>query len=246
MLEKSLPNENGVLAALTPAVYARLTPNLKRVRLEAGDTLFDIGSTSDHAWFITKGIASLFTTTKVGDIVEAASVGREGVVGLSGIIKRTGMACWAQVQISGEALQIGVKTLQSMLDQEIALYKPLFEYTHALSEQIALTITCNRFHNTEQRLARWLLIALDRLSSNTITLTHDDMGQMLGISRSRISSAACALQKRGLIYYLHGQISILNRGGLEDAVCECYEAISRTIGHFLPPGTGAVSDRINR
>jgi CRP-like cAMP-binding protein len=242
MLEKSLPNENGVLAALTPAVYARLAPNLKRVRLEGGSTLFDIGSTSDHAWFITKGIASLFTTTEAGDIVEAASIGREGVVGLSGITKRTGMAFWAQVQISGEALQIGVKTLQSMLEQEIALYKLLFEYTHALSEQIALTITCNRFHNTEQRLARWLLMALDRVSSNTITLTHDIMGQMLGISRSRISSAAGALQKRGLIYYLHGQICILNREGLEDAACECYEAISRTIGHFLPPEAESVSD----
>jgi CRP-like cAMP-binding protein len=92
MLVKSLPNENGVLAALTPAVYARLTPNLKRVRLEAGSTLFDIGSTSDHAWFITEGIASVFTTTKAGDIIEAASVGREGVVGLSGIAKRNGIA----------------------------------------------------------------------------------------------------------------------------------------------------------
>jgi CRP-like cAMP-binding protein len=242
MLEKSLPIENGVLTALTPAVYARLTPNLKRVRLEAGSTLFDIGSTSDHAWFLTKGVASLFTTTEAGDIVEAAAVGREGVVGLSGITRRTGMAFWAQVQISGEALQIGVKTLQSMLEQESALYKVLFEYTHALSEQIALTITCNRFHNTEQRLARWLLMALDRVSSNTITLTHDDMGQMLGISRSRVSSAACALQKRGLIYYLHGQISILNRRGMEDAACECYEAISRTIGHFLSSGAGLAPD----
>ena len=88
MLEKSLPNENGVLAALTPAVYARLTPNLKRVRLEAGSTLYDIGSTSDHAWFITSGIVSLLTTTEASEIIEAAAVGREGVVGLSGIKKR--------------------------------------------------------------------------------------------------------------------------------------------------------------
>ena len=245
MLLKSLPNENGVLAALTPAVYACLTPNLKRVRLEAGSTLYDIGSTSDHAWFITSGIVSLLTTIEAGDIIEAAAVGREGVVGLSGIARRTGMACWAQVQISGEALRIGVKTLQNMLDQESAVYKLFFEYTHALSEQIALTVACNRFHNTDQRLARWLLMALDRVLSDTITLTHDDMGQILGVSRSRVSLAAGALQKRGLIYYLHGQISILNRGGLEDAACECYEAISGTIGHFLPPEARPVSDRIN-
>jgi CRP-like cAMP-binding protein len=242
MSVKSLLNENGVLAALTPTVYARLTPNLKRVRLEAGSALYDIGSTSEHAWFITSGIVSLLTTTEAGDITEAAAVGREGMVGLSGITKSNGMAFCAQVQISGEALQIGLKTLQSMLEQESALYKLLFEYTHALSEQIALTFVCNRFHNTEQRLARWLLMALDRVSSNAITLTHDDMGQMLGISRSRVTSAAGALQKRGLIYYLHGQISILNRGGLEDAACECYEAISRTIGHLLPSGVESASD----
>ncbi len=233
MSEKSLPNENGVLAALPPAVYAGLTPNLNRVRLDAGTILYDIGSTSDHAWFITSGIVSLLTTTEAGDIIEAAAVGREGVVGLSGITKRNGMALWAQVQISGEALQIGVKTLQSMLEQEIALYKLLFEYTHALSEQIALTITCNRFHNTEQRLARWLLMALDRVPSGTVILTHDDMGQMLGVSRSCVSLAAGVLQRRGLIHYLRGHISILNRGGLEDAACECYQAISRTIGWFL-------------
>jgi CRP-like cAMP-binding protein len=81
-----------MLAALTPTVYARLTPNLKRVRLEAGSALFDIGSTSDHAWFITSGIVSLLTTTKDGDVIEAATIGREGVVGLSGIEKRNGMA----------------------------------------------------------------------------------------------------------------------------------------------------------
>jgi len=108
--------------------------------LEAGSALFDIGSTSDHAWFITEGIASLFTTTKAGDIIEAASVGREGVVGLSGIAKRNGMALWAQVQISGEALQIGAKALQDMLKQESALYELLFEYTHALSEQRELKL----------------------------------------------------------------------------------------------------------
>ena len=234
MSVKPLPNENGVLAALTPAVYARLTPNLKRVRLEAGDTLYDIDSISDYAWFITSGIVSLLTPTEAGDIIEAATIGREGVVGLSGITKRNGMAFWAQVQISGEALQISARTLQSMLEQESAFYKLLFEYAHTLSEQIALTVVCNWFHTAEQRLARWLLMAQDRVCSDTMVLTHDNMGQMLGISRSTVSLAAGALQKRGLIYYLRGHISILNRRGLEDAACECYQTISRTISCFLP------------
>jgi CRP-like cAMP-binding protein len=239
---KSLPNENGVLAALPPAVYELIMPSLKRVRLEAGSALYDIGSTSDHSWFITSGIVSLLTTTENGDIIEAAAVGREGVVGLSGITKRNEMAFRAQAQISGDALRIDAKTLQSMLVQESAFYKLLFEYTHTLSEQIALTVACNWFHTAEQRLARWLLMARDRVSSDAMVLTHDNMGQMLGVSRSRVSLAAGTLQKRGLIHYLRGHVSILNRGGLEDAACECYQAISQTIGCFLPREDGSDSD----
>jgi CRP-like cAMP-binding protein len=239
---KPIANANGVLDALTPIVYARLTPNLKKVRLEAGSTLYDFGSTSDHAWFISSGIVSLHTTTEAGDIIEAAAIGREGIVGLSGIARRKGVAFWAQVQISGEALQISAKTLQDMLAQERAFYELPFKYTHALSEQIALTFVCNRFHATEQQLARWLLMAQDRICSNSMVLTHDNIGQMLGISRSCVSLAAGVLQRRGLIYYVRGHINILNRRGLEDVVCKCYEAISRTIGCYVPPEAVSGSD----
>src|SRR5262245_8330902 len=152
------------------------------------------------------------------------------------------MPFWAKAQISGETLQIGVKTLESMLEQESAFYKLLFEYTHALSEQIALTITCNRFHNTEQRLARWLLMAQDRVCSDSMVLTHDNIGQLLGISRSCVSLAAGALQRIGLIHYVRGHVSILNRRELEDVVCKCYEAISRTIGCYVPPEAVSGSD----
>jgi CRP-like cAMP-binding protein len=242
MLVSPIPNENGVLAALPPVVYDRLRPSLKSVRLEAGTTIYDIGSTSDYTWFITSGIVSLFTTTDAGEIIEVAAIGREGVVGLSGITKRNGMSFCAQVQLSGEALQISTKELQNMLGQEKVFYELLFEYTHTLSEQIALTVTCNWFHSIEQRLARWLLAAHDRGSSDSMVLTHDDMGQMLGVSRSSVSLAAGALQKRGLIHYLRGRIRILNREGLESAVCECYQAISQAIGYFHPPRAGYAPD----
>ena len=152
------------------------------------------------------------------------------------------MAFSAQVQISGEALQIDAKTLQSMLEQESAFYKLLFEYTHTLSEQIALTFVCNRFHATEQRLARWLLMAQDRVCSDSVVLTHDNIGQLLGISRSCVSLAAGELQRRGLIHYVRGHVSILNRRGLEDLVCKCYEVISRTIGCYHPPEAVSGSD----
>jgi CRP-like cAMP-binding protein len=106
---------------------------------------------------------------------------------------------------------------------------------HTLSGQIAVTGACNRFHKAEQRLARWLLTARDRVSSDSMALTHVEMGQMLGVSRRRVSLAVGALQKKGLIHYLRGHVSILNREGLEDAACGCHRAIRRGIGWILPP-----------
>lgn len=113
---------------------------------------------------------------------------------------------------------------------------------HTLSEQIALTVVCNQFHKTEQRLARWLLTARDRIASDSMALTHDIMGEALGVSRSRVRLAAGSLQKKGLIHYLRGHINILNRGGLEDATCECYQMIRLAIGSFLTPEARSVSD----
>jgi CRP-like cAMP-binding protein len=212
-----------------------LRPSLKRVRLEAGSTLYDISSTSDHTWFITSGIVSLLTTPEAGGIIEAAAIGREGMVGFSGTTKRNGIKLWAYVRISGEALQIDAKTLQNMIEQESAFGGLLFDNTYTLRAQIAVTATCNRFHKAEQRLARWLLTARDRVSSDSMALTHGEMGQMLGVSRSRVSLVVGALQKKGLINYLRGHVSILNREGLEDAACGCHRAIKRAIGWILPP-----------
>jgi CRP-like cAMP-binding protein len=235
MLVNSLPNENRVLVALPPSVRDRLRPSLKRVRLEAGSTLYDISSTSDHTWFITSGIVSLFAAAESGAVIEIATIGREGVAGLSLITKINGIKLWARVQISGEALQIDARTLQNIIRQESAFYILLFKHMHTLSEQIAVTGACNRFHKAEQHLAPWLLTARDRVSSDSMVLTHGDMGQMLGVSRSRVSLAARSLQKKGLIHYLHNYVSILNREGLEDAACGCHRVVSRVIGWILPP-----------
>ena len=196
MLVNSLPNENGVLVALPPSVRDRLRPSLKRVRLEAGSTLYDISSTSDHTWFITSGIVSLFAAAESGDVIEIETIGREGVAGLSLITKINGIKLWARVQISGEALQIDARTLQNIIRQEGAFHILLFKYMHTLSGQIAVTGACNRFHKAEQRLAQWLLTARDRVSSDSMALTHGDMRQMLGVSRSRVSLAVRSLQKK--------------------------------------------------
>lgn len=235
MLVNSLPNENGLLVALPPAVRDRLRPSLKRVRLEAGSTLYDINSTLDHTWFITSGIVSLLTAPEAGGVIEVTAVGREGMVGFSGITKRNGTKLRAYVRISGEALQIDAKTIQNTIERESAFLGLLFDYTYTLTAQFTVTAACNRFHKTEQRLARWLLTARDRVSSDSMALTQGDMGQMLGVSSSRIGLAVRELRKKGLILYLRGHVSILNREGLEDAACGCHRAIRRAIGWILPP-----------
>ena len=226
--------ENALLAALPSIVRERLTPSLKEVQLVAGRTLYDLGSAVDYVWFITSGIVSLLILSEDGKSIEVAAVGPEGVIGLSGITKENGVAIQAKIQISGRALRIDIQTFRTVLQQECALSELLFEYTHTLSAQIAQAVICNRFHSTEQRLVRWLLMADDRASFNPSVLTHSNLAQLLGVSRSRISMIVGSLQKQGLIGCLRGRINTLNRTELEAYVCECYSSITQAIGWYLP------------
>jgi CRP-like cAMP-binding protein len=237
-------DENGLLAVLPPAVYQRLAPALKRVRLDAGDILYDAGDAVDHTWFVTSGIISLLSVTEDGDTIEATMVGREGVIGFPGITRRNGTAFRAQVQVAGEALRIKAKDLLAAINQESEFYELLLGYTHALNEQIARAIACNQFHTREQSLARWLLLVCDRTLCDSFTLTHETVAQILGVSRSGVSSAAGALQTKGLIRYARGRITILNREGLEASACECYHIVTQTISSYLPSGHPSETDRV--
>jgi CRP-like cAMP-binding protein len=206
-----------------------LAPSLKRVRLEAGSILYDVGASVDRAWFPTGGIVSLLSVTENGDTVEAAMIGHDGLIGFPGIVRRNGAAFRACVQVAGEALLCDAKALRAAIKQGNGLYDLLLDYAYCMSEQIAQCVVCTRFHPREQRLARWLLLAHDRTRSDAFTLTHDAFSQIFGLSRSGVSLAARALQKKGLIDYSRGHIAILNSEGLEDVCCECYRILSRAM-----------------
>jgi CRP-like cAMP-binding protein len=227
------PNE--LLTALPPVIYERLGPHLQRVRLEAGGVLFDVGATIDYTWFITSGIVSLLGVTEDGASIEVAMAGCHRVIGFPGIVRKNETAFRAQVQVAGEALRVSARDLQAAIKQESQIYLPLLDHTHTLSEQIAQATVCNHFHTTDQRLARWLLLARDRTRYGSFNLTHESMAQILGVSRSRVSLAAGALQMKGLIRYARGRITLLNPEGLEVSSCECYRVLSRTINPLLPP-----------
>jgi len=236
------PNE--LLTALPPVIYERLGPHLQRVRLEAGDVLFDVGATIDYTWFITSGIVSLLGVAEDGASIAVAMAGCHSVIGFPGIVRKNETAFRAQVQVAGEALRVSARDLQAAIKQESQIYLPLLDYTHTLSEQIALAAVCNRFHTTDQRLARWLLLARDRTRNGAFNLTHEAMAQILGASRSGVSLAAGLLQMNGLIRYARGRITLINPKGLELFSYECYRIISRMISSLLPPDNRSAIDRV--
>ncbi|MFN0086926.1 MAG: Crp/Fnr family transcriptional regulator [Blastocatellia bacterium] len=237
-------DENGLLAVLPPAVYQRLIPALKRVRLDAGDILYDAGDAVDHAWFVTGGIVSLLSVTEDGDTIEATMIGREGVIGFPGIRRSNGTAFRARVQVAGEALRVKATSMRTAAGQGSEFYELLLHYTHSLNELIAQGAVCNRFHTREQSLARWLLLARDRTLCDSFLLTHETVAQILGVSRSGVSSAAGVLQMKGVIRYARGRITVLNRKGLEASVCECCKIVTQTINSYLPSSHPSEIDRV--
>jgi CRP-like cAMP-binding protein len=201
-----------------------------------GSILFDVGATIDYTWrFITNGIVSLLGVTEDGASVEVAMAGRDSVIGFPGIVRKNRTAFRAQAPIAGEALRVSASALQAAIKQESEIYVPLLDHTHTLSEQSAQTTVCSQFHTTDQRLARWLLLARDRTRNGAFNPTHEAMAQILGVSRSGVSLAAGALQMKRLIRYARVRITLLNPEGLEISSCECYRILSRTIPPSLSP-----------
>jgi CRP-like cAMP-binding protein len=200
-----------------------------------GSILFDVGATIDYTWFITSGIVSLLGVTEDGASVEVAMAGRDSVIGFPGIVRKNGTAFRAQVPITGAALRVSASVLQAAIKQESEKYVPLLDHTHTLSEQIAQSPVCSKFHTTDQRLARWLLLVGDITRNGAFNITHEAMAQILGVSRSSVSLAAGALRMEGMIRYARGRITLLNPEGLEVSSCECYRILSRTITPSLSP-----------
>jgi CRP-like cAMP-binding protein len=163
-----------------------------------------------------------------GKGAEVGMVGNEGVVGGSASLGIEVSHLRAVVQGGGAAARISPRRLQQELKGHGSWYRELFRFTHVLMGQVAQTAACNRFHNVEQRLARWLLTTRDRVRSNHIHLTHQFLSLMLGVRRTGVTTAAASLQKRGLITYSRGNIQLLDVKGLEAAACPCYRVVSET------------------
>ena len=217
------PVENRVLASLPPKLYQRLLVGLEAVTLTFGEVLYEPGEPIRHVYFPSNSLVSLLTLVEDRLALEVGMVGHEGMVGISLALGISISSVRALVQGSGTALRMTSPRFRREFRHSLVFRQELFRYTHLLMAQISQTAGCNRFHGVEERLARWLLMTRDRLGSNQFRLTQDFLAQMLGVRRVGVTNAAGALQRRELISYSRGNISILDDSGLEAASCQCYE-----------------------
>jgi CRP-like cAMP-binding protein len=229
----SVPPENKILAALPRAEYQALVPHLERVHLPQGKVLYEVGDFVTRAYFVTRGMVSLLSITEDGGTTEVAMVGKEGVVGVPIILRVGVMPYRSMVQIAGDALSIKADVMRAEFTRSARFQDLLLRYTHALLTQVSQSAVCNRFHTTEARLGRWLLVTRDRVGSDSFQLTQEFIAHMLGTPRTVVTVAANKLQDAGLIRYKRGQISILDPRMLEAAACECYGVVIKEISHFF-------------
>lgn len=222
MISNRPPVTNKLLAELPRAVYNRMLPQLETVTLMYGDILFEVGEVIKHVYFPSDSLVSLLTQVDSHHALEVGMVGNEGLVGVGFALGINTSPVRAMVQGSGAALRMKAIRFRTELQQSTHLQKGVSLYTHALMAQIAQTAACNRFHNIEARLARWLLMTRDRVGANQFHLTQEFLSDMLGVRRVGVTKAAHALKNRDLIDYRRGNIDIVDGRGLEKAACSCY------------------------
>jgi CRP-like cAMP-binding protein len=218
-----------LLAALPPEDYARLRPHLEPVTFALGDLVYDAGGPLDALYFPTTAVVSLLYTMADGSTAEMGLTGNDGVVGIALFLGGDTTPSRAIVQIAGGALQIPAPRLRTEFKQGGALQQVLLRYIQALITQISQTAVCNRLHAVEQRLCRWLLLSHDRVHSNELQMTQEFIAYMLGGRRESVTVAAGRLRDAGLIRYARGHITICDRPGLEEIVCECYQVVKNEI-----------------
>src|SRR6188472_1839901 len=228
------PQQNHLLDALPAGDYARLQSHLELVPMALGEVLYEPGGHLRHVYFPTTSIVSLLYVMEDGASAEIAVVGNEGMLGISLFMGGETTPSHAVVQSAG----YGVRLKSQLLKQEFARFGPmmhlLLRYTQALITQMAQTAVCNRHHSVDQQLCRWLLLSLDRLTTNELSMTQELIANMLGVRREGVTEGAVKLQKAGLIRYSRGRISILDRAGLEQRSCECYQVVKKEFDRLLP------------
>lgn len=231
--------QNHILAALSATELNHLSLCLEWVPMPLGEVLYESGGRLQHVYFPIDSIVSLLYVMEDGASAEIAVVGNEGMLGVALFTGGNTMPNRAVVQSGGHGYRLRASALKEALQRgggrrAGTLRQLLLHYTQALMTQMSQTAVCNRHHSVEQQLCRWLLLSIDRLPSNSLTMTQELIANMLGVRREGVTEAAGHLQRAGLIRYSRGHIEVLNRSGLEEAVCECYAVVKAEFDRLLP------------
>lgn len=216
---------NHLLAALPIADLERLSPHLELVKMPQCHALYESGECPRHVYFPTTSVVALHCDFSDGALAEVALVGNDGMLGISLFMGGEATPNRTSVQIEGYGYRMTGLALKREFDRSGPFQQMLLRYTQSLITQIAMTAACNRHHKVEQQLCRVMLSCLDRMPLATMPLTHELLANLLGVRRESVSCCAGRLQRAGLIRYVRGHITVVDRGGLERAACECYSVI---------------------
>ena len=234
---KNEPQQNHLLAALTPEVQGRLFPHLELVPLPLRAIMYESGRRMSHVYFPTDSIISLQYMMENGESTAILVVGNEGLLGITLFMGGESTPSRSLVQSAGYAFRVPRSRVEEEFRRYGEFHELMLRYMQVLIAQLSQTAVCNRHHSIDQQLCRWLLMSLDRLSHNHLTMTQEFISNMLGVRREGVTDAAAKLRAMGLISYGRGLITVLDRRRLELAACECYEVVraeTERILHYLP------------
>lgn len=234
MTETHTPQQNHILDSLHQDAQKRLFPFLELVPLSLGQVLYESGGTLQHVYFPIDCIVSLLYVMENGASAEISVVGNEGLVGIALFMGGESTPSRAVVQSAGHAYKLKAPLIKNEFNRHGEMLLLMLRYTQSLMTQMAQTAVCNRHHSIDQQLCRWLLLSLDRLSGNQLTMTQELIANMLGVRREGVTDAAGKLQKLGVIEYTRGQITVLDRPKLEKLCCECYGVVKKETDRLLP------------
>jgi CRP-like cAMP-binding protein len=231
------PRINHLLAGISDEEMTRLLPGLQPVSLPLGKVIYESDERLDYIYFPTTAIISLLYIMENGATAEIGVVGKDGLIGIAIFMGGDTTPNRAVVQSAGGAFKMKAQLMKDEFTRGGRFHNLCLRYTQALITQISQTAVCNRLHSVDQQLCRWLLLSHDRLPSDRLIMTHDLIANMLGVRREGITHAAKRLQKAGYISYVRGDMTILDRRGLEKDVCECYQVVRTEYDRLL----GAIS-----
>jgi CRP-like cAMP-binding protein len=235
---------NRLLDAFEPASRARIEPHIQPVDLKLGEVVCEAGGFLEHAYFPKGAVLSLLTVLANGAAIETANIGNEGAFGLFAAMYSRNSFNQCLVQLQGGLVRVPIEILRAEFERSDHVRNLLVSYSETQLAQVQQTAACNSMHTIQQRLCRWLLMMHDRAERAELSYTHEFLAHMLGADRKSVAVSAQAMQAAGLIGYRRGTIQIIDRKGLEKAVCECYGIVQARFDAFLTPPPTAVQDHI--